>query len=97
MNTYQILPSDRTFQFSVKANTLVQKALDDEIISKMEASFLKKSLYIIPYFYHLPKVHKITNPPESSNSRQAHFILEALQFCLKHNYFESDGTPFFAE
>lgn len=37
--------------------------------------------------------HFLANDPYT-NSRQAHIILEALQFCLKHNYFESDGTHF---
>lgn len=63
-NTYSTLPSDPTSQFALEATILVNQALTDEIISKSEASFFKKNLYKVPYFYHLPKIHKdLTNPP----------------------------------
>lgn len=92
-NTYQILPSDPTSQFSLEANILIQKVLDDEIVSKMEASFLKKSFYKIPYFYYLPKIHKdLTNPPgrpivvamDSVTSRFSVYIYQFLQPLAQH-------------
>lgn len=177
-NTYSILSSDPTSQFALEVATLVNRALTEKIISKSEASFITKNFYKVPYFYHLPKIHKdLTNPPGRpivaamdsvtsgfsiyidqflqplaqnlpsyirdgphlldmlkpytweqnywwlsldvsslytsiphdvgvravehflandplTNPRQANFILEALTFCLKHNYFESEGTHY---
>lgn len=47
--TYQTLPSDPTLQFALESTILVNKALEDKIISKTEASFLKKKFYKVPF------------------------------------------------
>lgn len=176
--TYTKLPKDPTNEFALEASHVVQSALTSGVITKMEASFFLKNFYQVPYFYHLPKVHKnLTSPPgrpivaamdsvstglsqyidlylqpivqqlqsfirdgphllellapyrwESTytwlsldvtslytsiphqfglqalefflaqnsmlNSRQATFILEATDFCLRHNYFDFNGDFF---
>lgn len=54
-NTYTRLHGDPLPQFSIEAKLLVKQALNYNIISKAEASFLSREYYNTPYFYHLPK------------------------------------------
>lgn len=61
--TYQVLHSDLLPFFSKEASQLIEKAVNANIISKTEASFLKKDFFKILYFYHLPKVHKDMENP----------------------------------
>lgn len=62
--TYTKLSKDPTNDFTSEAEVLIMTALKDNIISKVESLFFRKSFYSIPYFYHLPKIHKNQhNPP----------------------------------
>lgn len=56
--TYTKLPKDPTNDFVIEADLLISTALSDNVISKIESSFFHKPFYSIPYFYHLPKIHK---------------------------------------
>ncbi|PIO37882.1 hypothetical protein AB205_0152490 [Aquarana catesbeiana] len=62
--TYTKLSKDPTNEFTSEAELLISTALGDNIISKTESLFFRKQFYSIPYFYHLPKIHKNQhNPP----------------------------------
>lgn len=51
------------------------------------------SLYtLIPHDVGLMAVEHFLSADPLINPRQAHFILEATQFCLKHNYFEFEDS-----
>lgn len=63
-HTYKTILNKPLQGFLKEATQLINRALHESIISKTEASFLKRDFYKIPYFYHLPKVHKdLDNPP----------------------------------
>lgn len=63
-NTYIRLNKDPLPPFTLEASSLVKRALNDNIITQQEASFLVKEVHFTPYFYHLPKVHKdLKTPP----------------------------------
>lgn len=63
VNTYIRLKTDPLPRFASEATSLVKDALSDHIITPQEAPFLVKEVHFIPYFYHLPKVHKdLVNP-----------------------------------
>lgn len=63
-NTYVPLATDPTKNFAMELHDLVKTGVDDGVVSKPEAAFLCRPFYQVPYFYHLPKVHKdLNNPP----------------------------------
>lgn len=63
-NTHLVLPHDPLPDFSQEVSLFITRALKEYTITKSKACFLKKEFYKVPYFFHLPKVHKdLTNPP----------------------------------
>ncbi|XP_077123364.1 uncharacterized protein LOC143777159 [Ranitomeya variabilis] len=64
---YVLLPSDPTEFFKDKIDHLINRALQENIVTKKEADFLTTPTPIIPTFYALPKVHKsLTVPPDTA-------------------------------
>lgn len=62
--TYKKLKKDPNSDFAHEVDILVKSAFDKGVMNKIEASFFNKDFYEIPYFYHLPKIHKnLTSPP----------------------------------
>lgn len=52
--TYQPIKKDPTSEFAKEVHTLVSTAFQNNILNKLENTFLLRDFYHIPYFYHLP-------------------------------------------
>lgn len=62
--TYKKLSCDPLPSFRTEADLLITHAINDHVLDKKEAAFIRKDFYSTPYFYHLPKLHKdAKNPP----------------------------------
>lgn len=56
--TYAKLKKDPTAEFALEADTLINTALKEDIITKTESSFLRKSFYQIPFIIY-PRFIKV--------------------------------------
>ncbi|XP_077149389.1 uncharacterized protein LOC143812038 [Ranitomeya variabilis] len=64
INNYHVLPSDSTWVFKEKLDSLIQGAMREGTLNKREADFLLTKYPVVPTFYIMPKVHKsLTLPP----------------------------------
>lgn len=62
--TYKKLCKNPLPEFKTEAHSLINDCVHQNIIDKVEASFLKKDFYCTAYFYHIPKVHKNPTCPQ---------------------------------
>lgn len=84
-STYQKINKDPISDFAKEVNTLVSMAFQNDILNKFEKSFLLKDFYQIPYFCHLPKVHKsLDNPPSRSIVAAMDSITTGLSLYIDH-------------
>lgn len=80
---HEILAPDPTETLEIEISTYVEEAVSNGWICQKEATFLCRQKSMAPYFYTLPKVHKVTRPPPGQPIVSGiDSVLEPLsQFC----------------